>query len=1231
MSLVKTRTKSFIFLFTLTNFFLLVLGSQARSQTTVFTANFDIDSEGFVYSDDTFRNTGNPAYAGGAFQPTGGFSGGGLRVTLGGVDNNPALGMSGGWTRSFEVSGSSIVTITLRYRLVFAKDYDPDECGQALVAVDGNIISPGPGDFLREYCGTGLTQNSGWQQITVNVGLAAGTHSIVVGGWSNGKTSLNEVMDVYYDDITVTEQPAEILCSDVIDNDGDGFTDCADIDCATASNCIPPNQEAVCNDSVDNDGDGLTDCADADCNGVGGCGPITGLLSASFDVDSNAFVYADDTFRGTNNPVYSTGNFTAGFSGGGLRVGLGGADNTSVIGMSGGWSKNFVLNSAGVVNVTLRYRLVLSRTYEPDECGQALVAIDANLVGQGTSDFLQQFCGTGVAQDSGWQQVTFTSSLNSGTHTIAVGGFNNKKSSIDEVTNVYFDDIQITGQGPVQETNCTDLVDNDLDGQTDCADSDCSTDPVCTETGAECSDLVDNDGDAAIDCADTDCATAANCNPETACSDGQDNDLDGQIDCADTDCSGLAGCTLSTIFSATFNTDSEGFAYSDDTFRNTSNPAFARGTFEPAGGFSGGGLRVTLGGVNNSTVLGMSGGWSRSFVLSGSGVINIILKYRLVFSQNYEPDECGQALVAIDGNLVGQGSNDYLQQYCGTGAQQNSGWRDVTLSVNLTAGTHTITVGGWNNKKDNTNETANVYFDNIMLIQTDTPLIFFDDFNDGNASGWTAVNDSGVSHNWQVINGEYNQLNSVENFTDSFQTGTYSFYNNGSSLTDYQVTAEFTPVADGAGLMFRYQNNNNYYRFSMSRTHGFSRLEKKVNGAFSTIAFDGRGPLLGQSYTIRINVDGPKILVYLNNEPLFSSLDSSLSSGSVALYTTNNTRFDDVVVQQNGLAPQIVISQPTSYSVEATNSLDVSAVARNVPTGGGVKFVLDGSGASAVTDLSEPYTAQFSNIIPPPGDHIVAASIVDSSGNTISGPTTQDTNTVVGVDGNYFVAMGDSITAGNGDDNPADDESVDGRNINRGYPPVLNDLLTGALSNRPITVYAEAIGGTTASDGLNRLNSTIARHAGSQFWLIMFGTNDSGGSMPAPSGLGLQPGDAGYNGSFKARMQGIITALINAGKVPLLAKIPITLGPCSVCAPYTDPSTATRNVRIRDYNMVIDELVGDNFIPVVPPDFYAHFEDNFLNSNADEFFDNFHPDGDGYISMGALWSDTLIQSGILNQ
>ncbi len=85
-----------------------------------------------------------------------------------------------------------------------------------------------------------------------------------------------------------------------------------------------------------------------------------------------------------------------------------------------------------------------------------------------------------------------------------------------------------TGAPPVEA--CTNGLDDDGDGDVDCADADCAADLACAVE--VCDDTTDNDGDGAADCADPDCATFLACIPED-CLNGVDDDGDGAADCAD--------------------------------------------------------------------------------------------------------------------------------------------------------------------------------------------------------------------------------------------------------------------------------------------------------------------------------------------------------------------------------------------------------------------------------------------------------------------------------------------------------------------------------------------------------------------------------------------------------------------------------------------------------------------------------------------------------------------------
>ncbi len=224
-----------------------------------------------------------------------------------------------------------------------------------------------------------------------------------------------------------------------------------------------------------------------------------------------------------------------------------------------------------------------------------------------------------------------------------------------------------------------------------------------------------------------------------------------------------------------------------------------------------------------------------------------------------------------------------------------------------------------------------------------------------------------------------------------------------------------------------------------------------------------------------------------------------------------------------------------------------------------------------------------------------------------------------------FVAIGDSITVGTGDDDPSDDTSQDGRNTGGGYEPVLNDLLTAFENGIPHNIINAGVGGTTSADGLASIATTLAQYPEAQRYLVMYGTNDARPWLPVPSGLGLHPGDPGYPGTYKDNMQQIINAINNAGKEACLAKPPIALGDSTGTLPYPDPDTGARSVLIKKYNQVIDEFVSDplNNITVTPPDFYNYFKGvDPATGNPryeDQYYDNIHPNGLGYRSMADRW------------
>lgn len=210
---------------------------------------------------------------------------------------------------------------------------------------------------------------------------------------------------------------------------------------------------------------------------------------------------------------------------------------------------------------------------------------------------------------------------------------------------------------------------------------------------------------------------------------------------------------------------------------------------------------------------------------------------------------------------------------------------------------------------------------------------------------------------------------------------------------------------------------------------------------------------------------------------------------------------------------------------------------------------------------------------------------------------------------NEYVAFGDSITKGMGDDNPLNGE---------GFPPLLSELLP-APDNKVINAGDP---GDTSGQGVTKISTVLTNNPDATHVLIQFGTNDVRAAPSVPVA------------DYRNNMRSIIRAVEDAGKRPLLAKIPIVYrGKDSMQTPC-DLSTASAqavNQRIREYNEVIAQLVAEYNLEVAPgqrlnpPDFYGYFESTDVDAlgKSVEFDDCVHPNDAGYHSMARLWAAAL--------
>jgi hypothetical protein len=192
----------------------------------------------------------------------------------------------------------------------------------------------------------------------------------------------------------------------------------------------------------------------------------------------------------------------------------------------------------------------------------------------------------------------------------------------------------------------------------------------------------------------------------------------------------------------------------------------------------------------------------------------------------------------------------------------------------------------------------------VDITVTDSVLLS-EDFDDGDYDGWELV-DQGTRYgpmSWSAATGVMVQSSNVYTLPTGPEVpklGTYAFWQGGPSWTDYATAATIWSEDDDAiGIMFRYQDENNYYRFSWDQQRRYRRLVKCEDGAFTLLADDSVVYVSGQSYDLEIIAEGMTLQVYVDGSLVLWADDSSLSWGTVALYSWGNagSYFDDIVVE----------------------------------------------------------------------------------------------------------------------------------------------------------------------------------------------------------------------------------------------------------------------------------------------------------------------------------------------
>jgi hypothetical protein len=179
---------------------------------------------------------------------------------------------------------------------------------------------------------------------------------------------------------------------------------------------------------------------------------------------------------------------------------------------------------------------------------------------------------------------------------------------------------------------------------------------------------------------------------------------------------------------------------------------------------------------------------------------------------------------------------------------------------------------------------ASVHFDNVLV----TPLLFSDNFEDGDSSGWTAATGT-----WSVVTDSTKVL--------AQQASAAALITAGNSWTDYAYEARMEiPVSNAnAGIIFRAQDASNYYMYRMNSTANELELYKCVGGTLTLLSSTPFTAAPSQWYTVKAVIQGNHIQGYVDGvlQTDWTNPVTELTAGKIGFRTTSaNVLFDDVLV-----------------------------------------------------------------------------------------------------------------------------------------------------------------------------------------------------------------------------------------------------------------------------------------------------------------------------------------------
>lgn len=190
----------------------------------------------------------------------------------------------------------------------------------------------------------------------------------------------------------------------------------------------------------------------------------------------------------------------------------------------------------------------------------------------------------------------------------------------------------------------------------------------------------------------------------------------------------------------------------------------------------------------------------------------------------------------------------------------------------------------WNNNRTDFEEIT------VSVPPQDASALFLDNFQGPGLGAWSIV-DKGTftsPSQWVVQDNALVQKSNIysEPITAAGieKEGTYALAGD-AAWKDVIVQADLhTEDNDAIGVMFRYVDDNNYYRFSMDSERKYRRLVSKEAGVYRLLWEDDVAYTVGHKYRLTLIAEGERLTGYLDDILVFDVRDFTHASGKIGLY-----------------------------------------------------------------------------------------------------------------------------------------------------------------------------------------------------------------------------------------------------------------------------------------------------------------------------------------------------------